>query len=47
MYGYDDDLVITQILDHAFFQGSVTVIIMRNLYVPSVKVKEVYEFNNN
>ncbi len=23
MYGYDGDLVITQILGHAFFQGSV------------------------
>jgi hypothetical protein len=47
MYDYKGDLVIAQKPGHAFLQGLVMVIIMRNLYVPNVRVKHVYEFYNN
>jgi hypothetical protein len=44
MYDYEGDLVIKQRPGHAFFQGLVMVIIMRNLYVPGARVRRVYEF---
>jgi hypothetical protein len=47
MYDYEGDLVIAQILGHAFLQGLVMIIIMRNLYVPNARVRHVYEFDNN
>jgi hypothetical protein len=47
MHGYDGDPIITQMSSHAFLQGSIMVIIMRNLYVPIARVRHVYEFYNN
>lgn len=38
-YGYESDLIIAQILVYAFFCGLVMVIILNNLYVPSVEVR--------
>jgi hypothetical protein len=38
-YDYESDPVITQMLIYAFVCGSITIIIIRNLYVLSAKAK--------